>query len=106
MIKIKPIFAWYGIWVGAFIDKSKKCVYLFPFPCFGVMLEWGIRNKEHYDAIYDYVQRASIEDQYCTCAHCECACGLTSDEIYGQKQACDKCVSGDHHQSEFCNTRV
>lgn len=39
-MKIKPIFAWYDLWVGAFIDTQKKRVYILPIPCIGVVIEW------------------------------------------------------------------
>lgn len=36
---IKPIFAWYDIWVGVFIDRPKRRVYIFPIPCFGLVIQ-------------------------------------------------------------------
>lgn len=41
MITIKPIFAWYDIWIGAFIDRPKRRIYIFPIPCFGVVISFG-----------------------------------------------------------------
>lgn len=38
-IKITPMFAWYGFWVGGFYDAKKKILYLFPLPCFGFKFE-------------------------------------------------------------------
>jgi len=40
-IRLRPMTAWYDLWVGAFIDLPKKRVYVFPFPCIGVCIEWG-----------------------------------------------------------------
>ena len=40
MVNIKFVFAWYDIWIGLFIDKPKRRIYIFPFPCFGLMVEW------------------------------------------------------------------
>jgi hypothetical protein len=37
-MKAKFIFAWYDLWIGIFIDKSKRRVYIFPVPCFGIMI--------------------------------------------------------------------
>ena len=40
-ISIKPIFAWYDLWVGVFIDRAKRRVYVFPVPMLGVVIQWG-----------------------------------------------------------------
>ena len=34
-MRIRPIFAWYDLWVGVFIDRPKRQVYIFPLPCIG-----------------------------------------------------------------------
>jgi hypothetical protein len=39
-VKIRPIFAWYDLWVGVFIDRGKKRVYIFPLPCLGLVVSW------------------------------------------------------------------
>ena len=38
------IAAWYDFWIGAFYDRKKKRLYLFPFPCIGVWLQIGDPN--------------------------------------------------------------
>lgn len=43
-MKVKPIFAWYDIWVGFFWDKKKHILYFFPVPCFGIMISFN-RDK-------------------------------------------------------------
>jgi hypothetical protein len=40
---IRPIFAWYDIWVGVFIDRPKCLIYIFPVPCLGVVISFGAR---------------------------------------------------------------
>lgn len=40
---IKPIFAWYDLWIGVFIDTKKRAVYVFPVPCFGLRISWGAK---------------------------------------------------------------
>lgn len=35
---IEPLFAWYDLWVGAFWDRAKRKLYIFPVPCFGVVI--------------------------------------------------------------------
>jgi len=37
-IKIRLIFAWYDLWVGVFIDTRKRRLYVFPLPCFGLVI--------------------------------------------------------------------
>jgi hypothetical protein len=39
-MSIKPIFAWYDFWVGAYWDRAKRRLYIFPVPCVGVVIEW------------------------------------------------------------------
>lgn len=43
-MKVRPIFAWYDLWIGAFVDRPKHRLYLFPLPCIGLLIEWGNRN--------------------------------------------------------------
>lgn len=44
-MKIKPIFRWYDIWIGLFIDTKKKHIYFFPIPCLGFKIELGKHCK-------------------------------------------------------------
>lgn len=37
---IKPIFAWYDLWVGAFWDRKSRKLYILPLPCVGIVLEF------------------------------------------------------------------
>jgi hypothetical protein len=39
-VSIKPIFAWYDLWVGAFWDSTKRRLYLFPVPMLGVVIQF------------------------------------------------------------------
>jgi len=41
---IKPIFAWYDLWVGAFWDRAKRKLYILPLPCVGVVIEFNQRT--------------------------------------------------------------
>lgn len=36
---VRLIFAWYDLWVGAFYDRPKRRLYVFPIPCVGFMVE-------------------------------------------------------------------
>ena len=39
-MRVHLIFAWYDFWVGLFWDRQKRRLYVFPVPCFGIMLEF------------------------------------------------------------------
>lgn len=39
MIRVRPIFAWYDLWIGAYWDRSKRRLYVFPVPCLGFYVE-------------------------------------------------------------------
>ena len=39
-MKIRPIFAWYDLWVGIYIDRENRRVYVLPVPCFGIVIDW------------------------------------------------------------------
>jgi len=38
-MSIRPIFAWYDIWIGVFVDRPKRRIYIFPIPCVGVVIQ-------------------------------------------------------------------
>jgi hypothetical protein len=42
VITVKPIFAWYDLWVGFFYDKKKKWLYFFPVPMFGIIIKINV----------------------------------------------------------------
>jgi hypothetical protein len=48
-MKIRPMFAWYDLWVGAFWDTRKRALYLFPVPMFGIRVEFGAPAKKEGD---------------------------------------------------------
>lgn len=37
-MKFKLVFAWYDFWIGVFVDREKKCIYIFPIPCVGIRI--------------------------------------------------------------------
>ncbi len=42
-LRIKPIFAWYDMWIGAYWD-SDGSLYVFPIPMFGLRLMFHHRD--------------------------------------------------------------
>jgi hypothetical protein len=44
-VTIRPIFAWYDMWIGIFIDRARRRIYVFPFPCLGVVITYGHAKK-------------------------------------------------------------
>lgn len=42
-MRIKPIFAWYDLWVGAYWDRQARKLYLLPIPCCGIVFDFGRR---------------------------------------------------------------
>lgn len=39
-MRIRPLFAWYDIWVGVFIDVAKRRLYILPLPCIGIVIDF------------------------------------------------------------------
>lgn len=37
---IKPVVAWYDFWIGLFWDRKKRCLYVFPVPIFGFVIQF------------------------------------------------------------------
>lgn len=38
-MRIRLIFKWYDIWIGVFIDRPKRKVYIFPIPMMGIVID-------------------------------------------------------------------
>lgn len=43
-MKIKPLFAWYDIWVGVYWDREKRKLYVLPLPMIGLVFSFGGGN--------------------------------------------------------------
>lgn len=38
-MRARLVFAWYDAWVGAYYDRSRQRLYVFPLPCVGFYVE-------------------------------------------------------------------
>jgi hypothetical protein len=45
-MSVKPIFAWYDIWVGLYWDRKGRKLYVLPVPCLGFVIEFSTSKKE------------------------------------------------------------
>lgn len=43
---IKPLFAWYDLWVGVFWDSKLRKLYILPLPCIGVVLTFAAKEAK------------------------------------------------------------
>jgi hypothetical protein len=40
-MSVRPLFAWYDLWIGVFWDRKAKRLYVLPLPCIGVVLDFS-----------------------------------------------------------------
>lgn len=45
-MKVSLKFRWYDLWVGVFIDRESRAVFICPLPCVVVKLSWGNEQRE------------------------------------------------------------
>ncbi len=43
---IRPVIAWYDMWVGAYWSGKKKRLYILPIPCVGFYIQVGVCDNE------------------------------------------------------------
>ncbi len=41
VVKIRFLFAWYDLWIGAYWDKRHRRLYVLPLPCLGVVIQFA-----------------------------------------------------------------
>jgi hypothetical protein len=39
-MSIKPIIAWYDLWIGFYWNREKRRLYVLPLPCIGVVIQF------------------------------------------------------------------
>lgn len=39
-MRVRPLFAWYDLWIGVFWDRQKRKLYVLPLPCVGFVVEF------------------------------------------------------------------
>lgn len=40
-MRVRLVLAWYDLWIGAFIDRPGRRVFIFPVPCIGLCFDWS-----------------------------------------------------------------
>lgn len=40
-MRVRPVIAWWDLWVGAYWDRRRRTLYLMPFPMIGIAIEFG-----------------------------------------------------------------
>lgn len=45
-MSIKPLFAWYDLWIGAYWDRARWRLYVFPVPMFGMVIDFGHNDSD------------------------------------------------------------
>ncbi|KKL85162.1 hypothetical protein LCGC14_1957510 [marine sediment metagenome] len=75
MWKIKFIFQWWDFWVGLFIDRKKRRLYILPLPCLGVVIEVASKCSD-----CDKIIFTDNTYDYCGRPHC-CTCSCANDDF-------------------------
>ncbi len=39
-MSIKPLFAWYDVWIGFYWDRKARKLYILPIPCVGLVFSF------------------------------------------------------------------
>lgn len=40
-MQIKPVIAWYDLWIGAYWDRKQRRLYILLLPCIGFVIQFG-----------------------------------------------------------------
>lgn len=44
-MRVRPIAAWYDLWIGVYWDRQRRRLYVLPLPCVGIAIEFGREDK-------------------------------------------------------------
>lgn len=44
-MKVRLMFAWYDLWVGVFVDRPRRRVYIFPLPMLGLRVDFAREDR-------------------------------------------------------------
>jgi len=64
--RIKPLFAWHDLWVGAYVDSKERRVFILPLPCVGVVVHYGRACRQCGEPL-DKSEREYLQDTCCEC---------------------------------------
>lgn len=39
--RVELVVAWYDCWIGIYVDRKQRRVYILPIPCVGLCIYWG-----------------------------------------------------------------
>jgi len=39
-MKIEPLFKWYDLWIGIYVDTKNRVIYILPLPMIGVKISY------------------------------------------------------------------
>lgn len=45
-MRIRPLFAWYDIWVGCYWDRAARRLYVLPLPCLGFVVQFEQESSD------------------------------------------------------------
>lgn len=45
-MKVKPLFAWYDLWVGFYWDRATRKLFFLPIPCVGLVIEFKEAGRD------------------------------------------------------------
>jgi hypothetical protein len=59
--RVRPLFAWFDLWIGVFVDRPRRRVYILPIPMVGIVIEWPKRMTMAEELSAAGITRAGIE---------------------------------------------